>query len=303
MFISKVKYLVMLNILFLFLCLSFAFPSSPEEAQQLLSKFSNETNTQERLDFYSKIFLGLPYGKNGPLGEGPEGRFDRDPLYRFDLFDCTTYVETVVALALSRTVNEFENNLDKIRYEDGDVDYLKRNHFTDLQWIPFNTANGYMSEINQKVFPPEELKTAQAIINFPNWLKSHKIEQIIAPLETIETRRALLEELKSLASQYKQSVARVSYISIKSILLKPSLLNSIPSGAIINFVRPNWDLTTTSGTHQNISHQGFIFRNNKIPILRHATITGKVEEISLVQYLKKFENHPTLKGIHLMTVN
>lgn len=293
----------MLKLLFLFISITYAFSSTREDAQQILSRFSNETNIQKRLDLFSKIFLGLPYGKNGPLGEGADGRYDKDPLYRFDIFDCTTYVETVMALALSRNVNEFENHLEKIRYEDGDIDYLKRNHFTDLQWIPFNTANGLMSEINHIVFPKGELKIAEAIINFPNWLRSHKLDQIIAPLETLETRRALLEELKSLAPNFNQSVAKVSYISIKSIVLKPSLLSYIPSGAIINFVRPNWDLTSTSGTHQNISHQGFVFRVNNSLYLRHATVTGKVEEIPLIDYLKKFENHPTLKGIHLMKLN
>src|SRR5690606_32543867 len=52
----------------------------------------------ERVDKLSSIFLGSDY-VGDPLGEGESGVYDRDPLYRFDAFDCTTYVETVLALS------------------------------------------------------------------------------------------------------------------------------------------------------------------------------------------------------------
>jgi hypothetical protein len=69
-------------------------------------------------------------------------------------------------------------------------------------------------------------------------------------------------------------------------------------------VRPNWDLTESIGTHMNVSHQGLIFQFRNGTYLRHASNSGtkKVMDIPLLDYLKKFENHPTLKGIHLMEV-
>lgn len=251
----------------------------------------------------SKTFLGLPYGKGGPLGEGPEGRYDQDPLYRFDTFDCTTFVETIMALALSRDVNEFESRLDHIRYKDGVVDYFSRNHFTDLQWIPFNIENGYMSELTYEVAKSSEIQIAEALINYPAWVLSHKINQIIVPEATLEEKERLLEELKSRAGEFSPEVARLPYISIAQIVAKPSLLKKIPSGTVVNFVRPNWDLTQVAGTHQNISHQGFLFRIKNVLYLRHASTTGFVEEVPFLTYLKRFQNHPTLKGIHLMKVN
>src|SRR5690606_14309688 len=114
---------------------------------------------------------------------------DQDPLYRFDTFDCTTYVETIMALAIARNVDEFEHHLDHIRYKDGEVDYLKRNHFTDLQWIPFNVENGYMLEINHQIVSPSQIKMAEAVINFPGWLKSHKLDQIVVPMATMEEKK------------------------------------------------------------------------------------------------------------------
>lgn len=286
----------------LLLSITTAFAGPREEAREILTRFANETSIQKRLDLISKIFVGFPYGKGGPLGEGENGRFDQDPLYRFDAFDCTTYVETIMSLALARDVNEFEVHQDKIRYEDGIVDYLKRNHFTDLQWIPNNIENGYMNEFTYNVVSPSEVKIAEALINFPGWLRSHKIGQIIVP-NAPEERQSRLEELHSLASSYPTSVARVPYVEISKILAKPTILNKIPSGAVVNFVRPNWDLTEAAGTHQNISHQGFLFRIGKVLYLRHASTSGKVEQLPFIEYLAKFRNHATLKGVHFMTVN
>lgn len=289
-------------ILWLLSC-TLLFAGPREEAQEILLRFEQETTTLSRLNKISKIFVGLPYGKNGPLGEGPEGRYDQDPLYRFDTFDCTTYVETMMALALSRSVDEFETTINNIRYENGEIDYLKRNHFTDLQWIPFNIQNRVMREINSLVVPSTQIKTAQALINFSGWLKSIKVNQLVVPMASMEQKESLIEELNLMSSNYPSQIATVPYIEINLLIAKPLLLNKIPNGTIVNFVRPNWDLTQVAGTHQNISHQGFLFRLGKILYLRHASTSGKVEEIPFINYLKKFENHPTLKGIHLMGMN
>lgn len=290
-------------ILLFLLSSSLLFAGPRDEAQELLERFQNEQALSQRLDKISKAFVGFPYGKGGPLGEGTQGKYDQDPLYRFDTFDCTTYVETIMALALARNADEFEYHLDQIRYKDGEVDYLKRNHFTDLQWIPFNIENGYMAEINHLIASPAQIKIAQATINFPGWLRSHKIEQIVVPMASQEEKKNLLEELYAEAALYPISVAQVPYIAISDLINKRSLLDKIPTGSVVNFVRPNWDLTQVAGTHQNISHQGFLFRTGKTLYLRHASTSGTVENTPFIDYLKRFKNHPTLKGMHFMKVN
>jgi hypothetical protein len=283
----------------LILSCSIAFAGPREEAQDILLRFKQETSLAKRLDNISKIFLGLPYGKSGPLGEGPDGRFDQDPLYRFDTFDCTTFVETIMALALADNVDAFENHLNKIRYENGEIDYLKRNHFTDLQWIPFNVQNGYMLEITADV---TNVKIAEAFINFPGWLLSIKKDQLVVPNASEIEKDLLVAELHAEATHYQGQIARVPYIEINNILAHPIILNKIPTATVVNFVRPNWDLTEAAGTHQNISHQGFLFRKNNILLLRHASTSGNVQELPFIDYLKMFKNHQTLKGIHLMSL-
>ena len=293
----------MMKFILVFLISLSAVASPREEAQELLAKFQRYDSVVSRMEAFSQNFLDLPYGVGGPLGEGEQGRYDQDPLYRFDTFDCTTFVETVVGLALTQDVNSFENQMDEIRYENGEVDYLKRNHFPSLQWVPNNIKNGLLKEINHLILPLNETKIAEAVINLPGWLKAIKIEEIRVPLATLEERQNILEELRGHASEYSPIIARIGYLPISTLLVKPQVLKLIPNGTIINFVRPNWDLTATSGTHMNVSHQGIIFQKKAGTILRHASTEGKVMESVLIEYLKKFENHPTLKGIHLMQVN
>ena len=291
-------------ILFFLISLS-VFASPREEAQTILSKIETVTSTDLRMEMSSQNFIGLPYGDGGPLGEGENARYDQDPLYRFDTFDCTTFVETTVSLALSRDVDEFEKKMDEIRYEDSQVDYLKRNHFPSLQWIPNNIKNGILKEINHLILPTSETKTAEAIINLPGWLKKIRITEIKVPSASQTERESLLEELRSYASQYSPEVARLNYLPISTLVAKPQVLKLIPNGAIVSFVRPNWDLTDAIGTHMNVSHQGLIFQKKNVTYLRHASSSSekRVMEVPLYDYLKKFENHPTLKGIHLMQVN
>jgi hypothetical protein len=288
-------------LLFVITCSAFATPR--EEAQELLERFKN-SNPSIRMEQMSASLINLPYGIGGPLGEGEMGRYDQDPLYRFDTFDCTTFVETLLSLAISTDVDDFEKNMDSIRYEDSKIDYLSRNHFPSLQWIPNNINNGRLIEINHLILAPNQWKIAEAVINLPGWLKKIKLEEIKVPSASSEERQFLLEELRSYSSQYSPIVAQLKYLPLSTLLATPSVLKKIPHGSIINFVRPNWDLTNELGTHMNVSHQGLIFQTKQGPVLRHASLSDKkVTDILLLDYLKKFENHPTLKGIHLMQMN
>lgn len=294
-----------MNFLWLFLLLSLQVYASPlEEAQLIIDLQAHNYSLTNRLYEFSKAFLGKPYGDNGPLGEGPDARFDQDPLYRFDTFDCTTYLETVIALALARDAREFEQHMNLIRYEHGEVDYLKRNHVTSLQWIPFNVKNGYLREINTVIVNAYQLQVAQAEIDFPNWLKKHTLTRIQVPGASAEEKVLLLEELRSMANQFEVKLARLNYVPIKMLIDNPKLLLKIPDATIVNFVRPNWDLREAIGTHLNISHQGFLFWEGRTLMLRHASSGGRKEvtDQPFIEYLKQFETSPTMKGVHFMKV-
>lgn len=274
------------------------------DAQVLLSQAESLTDPVERLRHFSKGFVGLPYGVNGPLGEGERARYDQDPLYRFDTFDCTTFVETVVALSLSRNVDSFELAMNRIRYEGGDVEFLRRNHFPSLQWIPNNLKNGTFIEVNSSVLSEGEQKVAEALIDIASWLKKSALSLIRIDEPGVSEREARANELRRTGEAYGPALATLSYVPIDRLLREPALLRKIPDGSVINFVRPNWDLTASIGTRMNVSHQGLVFRSPSGPVLRHASPGGEkvVVEVSLLQYLKGFQNHPTMKGIHLLSL-
>src|SRR5205807_1023124 len=83
-----------------------------------------------RAEAVSGFLLGRPYVLS-PLGEG--GGLDKDPRFRLDAFDCVTYVETVIALANAKSVEEARALIDDIRY-DGPPDFDHRNHYVEAQW-------------------------------------------------------------------------------------------------------------------------------------------------------------------------
>src|SRR5262245_45756565 len=112
----------------------------PPTLEGLLTRVK-ATRFVERLEHFSEQFMGAPF-EAGPLGEGPQGRYDQGPECRFDAFDCTTLVETVAALALTREASEFSRWLRQIRYQNGRVDFLSRNHFPCGDWVPHNASLG-----------------------------------------------------------------------------------------------------------------------------------------------------------------
>jgi hypothetical protein len=90
-----------------------------------------------RIDAFSRYFLGRPY-KSNPLKGSPAS----PEIFTVSLsaFDCVTYVETVLALARVAKLSEFREELRKIRYERGRVQWCSRNHYM-TQWIQNNIQN------------------------------------------------------------------------------------------------------------------------------------------------------------------
>lgn len=94
-----------------------------------------------RMKEISRQFLGLPYVTN-PLGGSPG--LPETLSVSVDGFDCVTYVETVLALARSDTVDEFVDHIRQIRYKNGLVDWKLRNHYMSV-WIRNNFRSGFLT--------------------------------------------------------------------------------------------------------------------------------------------------------------
>lgn len=72
------------------------------------------------------------------LGEYPFENYDPQPLYCLKKTDCMVFVEQAYAMALSSGWASFVRTLQRIRYRDGQIGVVTRNHFTEADWMPAN---------------------------------------------------------------------------------------------------------------------------------------------------------------------
>lgn len=253
----------------------------------------------ERMDYFSDQLLRRPYNFKDPLGEGSRGQFDRDPLYRLDEFDCTTFVETVISLARSQSLAEFKENMNQIRYKNGKPLFQERNHFTGLEWVPRNIQKNILTDVTRKVSGKYDVVFATAWIDKKNWYAKMTSSRIqgFADVDLITK----VDQLRALGEKEKPTVEAVPYIPLENFLYDPGLLGKIPSGSVINIVRPNWNVKESIGTNMNISHQGLVIQLNGKTWLRHAskTMSATYEE-ELGPYLQRMMGNISIRGVEIL---
>lgn len=269
---------------------------------------ATEKRLADRMERVSAQFVGRPYLID-PLGEGPRGRYDRDPRLRLDGFDCTTYVETVIAIAKARRSSDVPAQMDKIRYENGVVGFETRNHFPDADWIANNSKAKIVKDVTAQVAKdfPEALALAEALIEKDEWYKLLPVERLSGIPEAEKPTR--LEALRSLGAKHGKEIARVPYLRKHAIDADPEILLRIPHGSVINVVRPNFDVKKAAGTHMNITHQGFAFHSGGVVYFRHAspkknpeTGKGEVVTVPLLEYVRGTLESPSIDGINVLSV-
>lgn len=112
---------------------------TPEDVDEYLRFLHDyEPNLRKRVDHLAKKFLGQKY-EIYLLGEFPFEIYDPQPLYSLDKSDCVVFSEHVYAMALSDNWKKFFAMLQRIRYKDGIIGVLTRNHFTEADWVVNNS--------------------------------------------------------------------------------------------------------------------------------------------------------------------
>ncbi|MCP4589960.1 MAG: D-alanyl-D-alanine dipeptidase [bacterium] len=86
--------------------------------------------------------IGQPY-EIYLLGEFPFELHDPDPIYCLSKGDCVTFCEHTYAMALSSDWWSFLATLQRLRYRDGVIGMVTRNHFTIADW---NRNNSFLFE-------------------------------------------------------------------------------------------------------------------------------------------------------------
>lgn len=186
-------------------------------------------------------YLGAKYIRD-PLGE--EKAPDKDPLIRTDAFDCTTFVETVMA-------GGDVSNLNQIRYKDGEIDFMNRNHFIETDWLKNNS-----NRVKNVSAQYGKTKTRRLTIDKAKWLKKvHKIDTDIAP-----------------------EFVTLEYVPYKNL----SLPNNTET-MIVLFISANSNSVDTIGTELAVTHMGLLLPGGET--LRHASsAAGHVVDADFMKY-------------------
>ena len=293
---------------------NYSYEAYDQFVNTLYEQFQNTQpdNLHERIRSFSKYFLGISYVLY-PLGEGEKAEFDQQPLYRTDGFDCLTYVETVLALAHSTNLNEFKENILKLRYHRGIPIFVNRNHFTSTDWNINNANNGYIEDITLSIIDKAGKPIAnisEIEIDKPNWYRKHTPQRIkYLSVVSDQKQNQLTSRLHELSKHVNKEKSTVAYLPLATLFNEENqpeqvLFDQIPDIAIVEIVRPNWELKDKIGTNLQISHLGFVIRDQAGALIyREASqIEGKIIDIPLIEYLRNYLDSPTVKGISVFAI-
>lgn len=98
---------------------------------------SQDLSVTDRITYYSNLFMGTPYSWHA-TGDGADALYEAWPLVDLDSTNCMVYCEHVLALSISDSWDNFFNNLQQIRYQNGMIGMRTRNHYTMGDWLPEN---------------------------------------------------------------------------------------------------------------------------------------------------------------------
>lgn len=242
------------------------------------SERSYKTNS-ERLLFFAKSFIGTPY-KGGTLDSGRNETL----IVRIDSLDCTTYVETVLALYLSSLkdnpgYDDFSESLRYIRYRGGVIDgYASRLHYFS-DWASDNEKKGILREVTQE--------------------GEHDVR--ICSLNYMTTHSDLYRQLKdndSLVSEI--SKVEKSWIDYKMPYIPKNVLNSSKDDSPVE----DGDILalTTNVSGLDVLHLGFaLWIDGRLHLLHASSLHGKViiDTSTIFDYLKNRNKHT---GIRVLRV-
>lgn len=215
----------------------------------------------------AESFLGTPY-----VASTLEGNPTEKLVCKFDGLDCTTLVESSIALAIAKSENlnydGYKTELTKIRYRDGVIDgYPSRLHYV-LDWMYENEKRGRLEDITSKVggIPyKKEINFMSTHANFYPALDNTEVWEKIKEQENIINSR------------------EYSYIPKASLQKAEPLLRD---GDIVAF--------TSSVEGLDCNHMGIITKIGNRAYLLHASLAGKkviLSTLPLAEYVASVPKH------------
>ncbi|MBV8359968.1 MAG: DUF1460 domain-containing protein [Deltaproteobacteria bacterium] len=159
---------------------------SRRRVEQFLSETKHDHCAGSRVDMLSRHFLGYPYKPNPLIGSADTAEVFTASL---DGFDCVTYIETILALACASNVDEFIEWLRKIRYEQGRIQWERRNHYMTL-WIRNNVREGIVKSISMPAVP---IVSRERVLNVVPGLAAQQTRVECVPKPAVQRLAAYLQ--------------------------------------------------------------------------------------------------------------
>ncbi len=239
---------------------------------------AGDAKPEARVAYIGKQFLGIPYVA-GTLDQGDEA-----VTVNLDELDCTTYVETVLALAYTvgegRTSwRDFVYNLERIRYRGGEMNgYPSRLHYAS-EWVIDNVHRGIFKEATGSLpYNQPAVKT----IDF----MSENRDKYAALKDS-----ANYAGIKNMELGYRNH--RFPYIKSNKTNSK-DLISQLRSGDVV--------LITTQIKGLDVQHMGILIIEDNVPHLMHASSAAGavvIEKTPLSEYLRKNRSATGIRIIRL----
>ena len=229
---------------------------------------------------FAKQMLGVPYVA-GTLDSNEEERL----VVRTDALDCTTLVETVLALCIAdkrgeRDFEGFKKALTQVRYRDGILNgYASRLHYFS-DWIYNNEQMGFVKDCTSETAcsQPQEL--------WLDFMSTH-----IESYQPMKNDASLVDKIASLEKAWQG--VQVSYIPKDQLNLLSEELK-IKNGDILTI--------TTNIKGLDVVHVGFAFwKGEKLHLLHASSVAKKVIEdpLSLYEYSKNKKAHTGVRAVRI----
>ena len=233
------------------------------------------------VEFYAQQLLGTPY-----VAHTLESDEEMLTINVHEL-DCTTFVETLYALARTTlegrySWRDYADNLEDLRYRGGEMgDYSTRLHYIS-DWIVDNRMRGNMQEITS------DLPHADFLVKNIDFMTNHT-----SSYRQLKDDSLMVEKIRSVEMGYRNH--RIPYLK-RSWLNDKGVKAELRSGDFVGLV------TKIEGL--DVSHMGVIVVDGKgDPYLLDASMSGgkvMLEDKPLFKYLEKSKTNIGIRVFRMM---
>lgn len=199
------------------------FQMTPQEVDKYLAYlYVSVPDLRQRITIIARKNIGQAYKLN-LLGEFPFELHDNLPMYSLTHSDCLVFVEHTYAMALSKSWDEFFWTLQRIRYKDGQIGVVTRNHYTEVDW---NVNNAWLLKDISGSFAADKIASYDIIVDRAKFLREQHHAMTNIPVQT----------------------SRENYVKAGQV---NAVLNQLQAGDFVNVV-------SDKEGYQSITHVGLV---------------------------------------------